>query len=143
MTRREREESIISRRNALLAGATAGAAALALSGAERARAQVVPNVPLGSFDATGLPAGPATGVARRSIVAPGTNIKHVHGGNLYAFVAAGTFTVEIRGERKTYQTGEFFWERAGEEHTAISEEGAELYILQFLTPGAAATLVTQ
>jgi quercetin dioxygenase-like cupin family protein len=107
------------------------------------QAQVAPNVPLGSFDATGLPGGPVTGVARRTMVAPGFNLKHVHGGNLYAFVASGAFTVEVRGERTTYRTGEFFWEPLGLEHTAISEEGAELYILQFLTPGAAATLITQ
>src|SRR5438132_9856745 len=45
--------------------------------------------PLGMFEATGLPAGAATGVASHSIAPPGFQLKHVHGGPGYAFVVAG------------------------------------------------------
>jgi quercetin dioxygenase-like cupin family protein len=146
MERTERDGSIVSRRNALRTGATAGAAgaaALLPSIFPKANAQDVQNITLTSFHATGLPAGPVTGVAVRSIVGPGFSLKHVHGGNVYVFVASGTFTVDVKGNRTTYRAGEFFWEPSGEDHTAITETGAELYVLSFLMPRAEFVLVTQ
>jgi quercetin dioxygenase-like cupin family protein len=106
--------------------------------------QVAPNVPLASFEATGLPAGTATGVARRTTAPPGFVSKHSHGGPLYAFVISGSIElIDADGNRKTYRPGEFYWERPGEPHTAQTAEGVELFIVQFLTPGALATIPAQ
>ena len=43
----------------------------------------------------------------------------------------------------TYHAGDFFWEAVGHIHTVKTSERAELFILQFVTPGAQGTIPLQ
>ena len=105
-----------------------------------AAAQAAPPA-LEPFDATGLPAGPVRGVPQRATLPPGFSLKHVHGGPSYVYVISGSVDIiDSDGSRVTHQAGDFFWEPVGHVHTAQSAEGAELFTLRFLAPGAEATI---
>lgn len=96
------------------------------------------------FDATGLPAGPATGVPQHATFPAGTTLKHTHGGPTYVYVIAGSLDIiETDGTSATYQAGSFFWESPGHVHTLQVRQGVEVFVLQFLPPGAEATIPVQ
>lgn len=89
-----------------------------------------------SFEATGLPAGPATGTAARALLPPGLDFKHVHGGPEYVYVVSGSFTVTIGESSTTYSAGDFAFVTGGVPHTASTNEGAEVFILNIRPTGA-------
>ncbi len=92
---------------------------------------------LESFDAVGLPAGQATGVPSRLTLPAGTSLKHIHGGPTYVYVLSGSLSiVDSDGSTAAYTTGDFFPEAPGHVHTVQTAAGAEVFILQFLPPGA-------
>jgi len=94
-------------------------------------------IPLQSFDAVGLPAGPATGVPSRLTLPAGTSLKHIHGGPTYVYVLSGSLNIiDSDGSSAAYTTGDFFPEAPGHVHTVQTSSGAEVFILQFLPPGA-------
>jgi quercetin dioxygenase-like cupin family protein len=94
-----------------------------------------------TFDATGLPAGPARGDARRTIIPAGFRLKHVHGGPTYVHVVAGSLEIiAADGSSTTYDAGAFFWEPAGRIHTVFTAAGAQIFVLHILPPGADATI---
>ena len=137
---------------ALLASlaATSLLAAVALAGAggeERpvvtaAAAQPAPS--LEPFEVTGLPAGAAKGIPQHATLPPGFSLKHVHGGPSYVYVLAGSLDIiDADGSTATYRAGDFFWEPVGHVHTARTVDGAELFILRFLTAGAEGTITVQ
>ena len=96
------------------------------------------------FDATGLPSGSAKAVPQRASLPPGFNLKHVHGGPSYVYVISGSLEiVDADGSKATYRTGDFFWEPVGRRDTAQTSDGAELFILRFLAPGAEGTIPVQ
>lgn len=97
------------------------------------------------FDAIGLPAGRATGVPSRLTLPAGTNLKHIHGGPTYVYVLSGTVdVVESDGTRTSYSAGDFFSEPPGHVHTAqVAAGAADVFVLQFLPPGAEATVPVQ
>jgi len=96
---------------------------------------------LEAFDATGLPAGPARGVPQRVTLSPGFSLKHVHGGPSYVYVISGSVEIiDADGTGTMHHAGDFFWEPVGRVHTARTTEGAELFTLRFLTPGAESTI---
>jgi quercetin dioxygenase-like cupin family protein len=108
-----------------------------------AQEQTVPNVfePLGTFEAVGLPAGSAKGVAVIANFPPGFSLKHSHGGPSYVYVIEGTTDIiEADGTTTTYNAGDFFWEPGGHTHTAQTSTGSRAFVLRFLTPGAEATI---
>jgi quercetin dioxygenase-like cupin family protein len=93
------------------------------------------------FEATGLPAGAARGMPQRATLPPGFNLKHVHGGPSYVYVISGSLDIiDADGTKATYRAGDFFWEPVGRTHTAQTSEGAELFILRFVVPGAEGTV---
>ena len=102
-----------------------------------------PAARLEAFDATGLPSGPATGIPQRAILPPGFSLKHAHGGPSYVFVLAGSLDVSDADGTQTYRAGDFFWEPVGRTHTAHTADGADLFILRFLTPLSEATITVQ
>ena len=96
------------------------------------------------FDAIGLPAGRATGVPTRLDLPAGTNLKHVHGGPTYVYVLSGSLDiVDEDGTQTTYAVGSFFSEPPGHIHTVRVAQGAQVFVLQFLPPGAEATVPVQ
>ena len=93
------------------------------------------------FEASGLPAGRATGVPVQRAFPPGFSLKHAHGGATYVYVLSGTLNVtDTTGNTVTYGAGDFFWEPAGYIHTAQTAEGAEVFILFLLPPAAEAII---
>ena len=109
-----------------------------------ATAQDQPPGALAPFEATGLPAGPAKGVPSHTTLPPGFSLKHIHGGPSYVYIIAGSVDiVDGDGSKVTYHAGDFFWEPAGHIHTVQTAERAELFILQFLPPGAEGTIPAQ
>ena len=135
---------------ALLAVASVGLASVAAANADpadRPTAVVLDQSvaatvqPLEAFDATGLPSGAAKGSPVRMTMPPGFSLKHVHGGNCYVYVLEGSLDiVDANGGVVTYNAGDFFWEPVGRVHTAQTSQGAQVFILRFLTPGAEATI---
>jgi quercetin dioxygenase-like cupin family protein len=94
-------------------------------------------VALQSFDAVGLPAGQATGVPSRLTLPAGTSLKHIHGGPTYVYVLSGSLDIiDSDGSTTSYVSGDFFPEAPGHVHTVQTSGGAEVFILQFLAPGA-------
>ena len=119
-------------------------ALLALSGGQYATSDAAQNPTMEPFAATGLPAGPATGVPVRRTFPAGFTLKHVHGGPTYVYVIAGSLDIaDSDGHTVTYTAGDFFWESPGYIHTVVVPESAEVFILQFLPPGAGATIPVQ
>ena len=93
------------------------------------------------FTPVGLPAGQATGVPSRLTLSAGMNLKHVHGGPTYVYVLSGSLDIiDSDGSRITYTAGDFFSEPPGHIHTVQVAQGAEVFVLQFLPPGAEATV---
>jgi hypothetical protein len=89
------------------------------------------------FDAVGLPAGEATGVPSRLTLPAGTSLKHIHGGPTYVYVLSGSLDIiDSDGSTAAYTSGDFFPEAPGHVHTVQTAGGAEVFILQFLPPGA-------
>lgn len=126
-------ESVQSRR---VSGQVVGASTIAQ--------QATLNTPLGTFDATGLYASPATGSASRTVAPPGFALKHTHGGPGYVYVLSGSMEIVETGDTvTTYHTGEFFREFAGHVHTIRTPEGAEWFTLRFLPPEAIGTIPVQ
>lgn len=113
--------------------------AMSVTAAPRSAAALEP------FEALGLPAGPATGVPSRLILPAGTNLKHVHGGPTYVYVLSGYLDiVDSDGSRTSYSAGDFFSEPPGHVHTVqVTTGNAEVFVLQFLPPGAEATVPVQ
>jgi rhodanese-related sulfurtransferase len=102
-----------------------------------------PSETLVPFDANGLPAGEARGIPRRMSLPAGWSLKHAHGGPTYVYVISGSIDItDTEGNTSTYQPGDFFWEQVGFIHTAHAPEATELFVLHFLSPGAAATIPT-
>jgi quercetin dioxygenase-like cupin family protein len=100
--------------------------------------------PLVPFEAIGLPAGQAAGVPSRLTLPAGTNLKHVHGGPTYVYVLSGSLDIiDGDGSRATYTSGDFFAEAPGHIHTVQVAKSAEVLLLQFLPPGAEATVPVQ
>ena len=94
-------------------------------------------VSLQPFEAVGLPAGQATGVPTRLTLPAGTSLKHIHGGPTYVYVLSGSLNIiDSDGSTAAYTSGDFFPEAAGHVHTVQTSGGAEVFILQFLPPGA-------
>jgi quercetin dioxygenase-like cupin family protein len=78
---------------------------------------------------------------QRATLPPGFNLKHVHGGPSYVYVISGSLDIiGADGTKATYRAGDFFWEPVGRTHTAQTSEGAELFILRFVVPGAEGTV---
>lgn len=99
---------------------------------------------LAPFDASGLPAGKVMGLPIHATLPGGTNLKHVHGGPTYVYVISGSLDiVETDGSRMTYGAGTFFWEGPGHIHTVIVAQGAEIFELQLLPPGAESIVPVQ
>ena len=99
---------------------------------------------LESFDAIGLPAGQATGVPSRLSLPAGTSLKHIHGGPTYVYVLKGSLKIiDSDGSTAAYTSGDFFPEPAGHVHTVETAGGAEVFILQFLPPGAESLVPVQ
>jgi Cupin domain len=142
-------------RSALVAGGFAtvaivvvAAVAVATAAAESpttiVAAQDAPTGSMTPFEVTGLPAGAARGVPAHTTLPPSFTLKHVHGGPSYVYVIAGSVDItEADGQKTTYDAGQFFWEPAGRVHTVQTTERAELFILQFLPPGAEGTIPAQ
>ena len=94
------------------------------------------------FEAVGLPAGQATGVPSRLTLPAGTSLKHIHGGPTY--VLGGSLDIiDSDGSTAAYTSGDFFPEAAGHVHTVQTAGGAEVFILQFLPPGAESLVPVQ
>ena len=128
----------------LVVGGFALATAAAASPTATAAAQDVPTGSMTPFEVTGLPAGAARGVPAHTTLPPSFTLKHVHGGPSYVYVIAGSVDItEADGQKTTYDAGQFFWEPAGRIHTVQTTERAELFILQFLPPGAEGTIPAQ
>lgn len=89
-----------------------------------------------SFEATGLPAGAATGTAAHVKVPAGWSLKHVHGGPEYLYVIAGSVSITDAEGTRTYNAGDFAWVPAGHVHTGWTAEGAEAFILNIRPQGA-------
>jgi hypothetical protein len=99
---------------------------------------------LESFDAVGLPAGQAMGVPSRLTLPAGTSLKHIHGGPTYVYVLSGNLDIiDSDGSTTAYTSGDFFPEAAGHVHTVQTAAGAEVFILQFLPPGAESLVPVQ
>ena len=98
---------------------------------------------LARFAATGLPVGPATGVAWRKIFPAGFTSRHLHGGPGYIYVISGVVQLSDAAGSTTYRAGTFFWEPAGHVHTMRVVEQATLFVLRFLPPGATDTTVAR
>lgn len=96
--------------------------------------------PLAPFAATGLPAGPATGVPQHLVFPAGFTLKHTHGGPTYVYVLTGTLIISDSAGTKTYPAGSFFSESPGHVHTVHTTAAAEAFVLTFLPPGADATI---
>ncbi len=97
-------------------------------------------VPLAPFRATGLPAGPATGVPLHLLLPAGYTLKHTHGGPTYVYVISGTLTISDAAGTKTYSSGSFFAEPPGHVHTVHTAKSVDIFVLSLLPPGADATI---
>ncbi len=95
---------------------------------------------LAPFQATGLPAGPATGLPQHLSFPADFTLKHTHGGPTYVYVLSGTLTISDNAGVKTYPAGSFFAESPGHVHTVHTARPAEAFVLTFLPPGADATI---
>jgi hypothetical protein len=96
------------------------------------------------FDAVGLPAGQVTGVPSRLSLPAGTSLKHIHGGPTYVYVLSGSLDIiDSDGSTAAYTSGDFFPEAAGHVHIVQTAGGAEVFILQFLPPGAESLVPVQ
>ncbi len=96
------------------------------------------------FDATGLPAGKATGLPVHTSFPAGTNVKHIHGGPTYVYVISGSLDIiESDGAKATFGAGSFFWEGPGHIHTLQVPQAVEVFFLQFLPPGAESIVPVQ
>jgi hypothetical protein len=131
------------------AGYTAGAVAHAATAqsptvAVRAASAAAPTraapASLAPFPATGLPAGPSTGVPQHLSFPADFTLKHTHGGPTYVYVLTGTLTISDNAGVKTYPAGSFFAESPGHVHTVHTARPAEAFVLTFLPPGADATI---
>lgn len=96
--------------------------------------------PLAPFQATGLPAGPATGLPQLLMLPAGFTLKHTHGGPTYVYVLTGTLIISDNAGVKTYPAGSFFWESPGHVHTVHTVRPAEAFVLTLLPPGADALI---
>jgi hypothetical protein len=106
------------------------------AGATRAH----PLAPLTAFSATGLPAGPASGLPEYDDVPAGYTLKHTHGGPVYVYVISGQLTISDSAGTKTYCSGSFFHEPPGHVHTFHTVTRSEIFVLYVLPPGADATI---
>jgi hypothetical protein len=96
------------------------------------------------FAENGLPVGQSDGVPSYLALDAGFTLKHVHGGPTYVYVISGGFDIiDGDGSTVTYHKGDFFSEPAGHIHTIRVTERSELFVLQFLPKGAAATIPVQ
>ena len=95
---------------------------------------------LAPFAATGLPAGPATGMPQHLFLPAGFTLKHTHGGPTYVYVISGTLIISDAAGVKTYRAGSFFAEPPGHVHTVHTARPAEIFVLSLLPPGADATI---
>lgn len=133
-------------------GITAAAVGASTNGDARVAQSVAPGAaPTGQqppalerFEASGLPAGPAIGNPVHTTFPAGTNLKHIHGGPTFVYVIAGTAMItEADGTTVTYGPGSFFWEPPGHVHTIFVPQMVEVFFIQFLPPGAEATVPVQ
>src|SRR5581483_5045849 len=76
-------------RATVASGSPASAARINCATATRAK----PVVPLSTFQAIALPAGPATGVPVYAALPVGFTLKHVHGGPTYVYVISGDLQI--------------------------------------------------
>jgi quercetin dioxygenase-like cupin family protein len=96
------------------------------------------------FEAVGLPSGEAKGVPSRLTLPAGTSLKHIHGGPTYVYVLSGSLNIiDSDGSTAAYTSGDFFPEAPGHVHTVQTAGGAEVFILQFLPPGAESLVPVQ
>jgi quercetin dioxygenase-like cupin family protein len=119
-------------RQAMPAGAAAGVA--------KQVAAPPPLQVLAAFPATGLPSGPARIRAVVVHVPAGISFKHVHGGNVYNYMIAGSLQSKDDRGTHTYGQGQFFWEPVGHVHTVITTQAATFFSLQVLSPRAIDTI---
>jgi quercetin dioxygenase-like cupin family protein len=71
------------------------------------------------------------------VLPAGTSLKHIHGGPTYVYVLSGNLSIlDADGSTAAYTAGDFFPEAPGHVHTVQTAGGAEVFILQFLPPGA-------
>lgn len=121
----------------VLLGAFGVAAVLSGTVASAAQPPTGPQIVMQqSFEPTGLPAGAATGTAARIVLPAGFNFKHVHGGPEFVYVLSGSFTVTHAGGSTTYNAGEFAFVGGGMVHTAITADGADVFVLNIRPVGA-------
>jgi quercetin dioxygenase-like cupin family protein len=123
-------------------GLTVGSVATVYAAAGAPAPQQVAS--LEPFEAVGLPAGEAKGVPSRLSLPAGTSLKHIHGGPTYVYVLSGSLNIiDNDGSTAAYTTGDFFPEAPGHIHTVQTAGGAEVFILQFLPPGAESLVPVQ
>ncbi|HZQ35597.1 MAG TPA: hypothetical protein VFD32_06665 [Dehalococcoidia bacterium] len=109
-----------------------------------AQQPVATTIPLATFEATGLPEGPAIGTASYTAAPSGWELKHVYGGAVDVYVPSGYIDlVESDGPVTTYQAGEFVWEPPGHVHTARTPEGTTWFTLRIRPPGVLRTIPVQ
>lgn len=96
------------------------------------------------FNVTGLPAGTAMGVPIHTTFPAGTTLKHTHGGPTFVYVISGSLDIiDSDGTTMTYGAGSFFAEGPGHIHTLQVKQAVEVFVLQFLPPGAESTIPVQ
>jgi len=98
---------------------------------------------LARFAATGLPVGPATGVAWRKMFPAGFTSRHLHGGPGYIYVISGVVQLSDAAGSTTYRDGTFFWEPSGHIHIMRILRRATPFVLRFLPSGATDTTVAR
>src|SRR5579862_570617 len=121
-----------AQRYAVASHSSASAAADMCATASRAK----PLKPLATFSAIALPAGSATGVPVYAAFPAGFTFKHVHGGPTYVYVISGDLEITDAKGTVTYCSGSFFAEPPGHVHTLHVILPSQVFILQFLPPGA-------
>ena len=119
----------------LSAGAVHSGAASHQATSSDAAQPIFVGPPLQPFVATGLPRGSVVGVPLHQRYPAGFTLKHLHPGNRYIFVIAGTVQISDTAGSKTYSAGMFFWEPAWHVHTLHVVQEAEVFTLTFVPPG--------
>jgi quercetin dioxygenase-like cupin family protein len=102
-----------------------------------------PITPLTTFPAIALPAGTATGAPSYAALPAGFTLKHTHGGPTYVYVISGDLAISDNTGTVTYCAGSFFSEPPGHVHTLHVVQPSEIFVLQFLPPGADGTIPVQ
>ena len=89
----------------------------------------------------------AGGLRRRGFLlflpTSGYTLKHTHGGPTYVYVISGYIQITDNKGTVTYCAGSFFSEPPGHVHTLHVVDPSEIFVLQFLPPGADATIPVQ